>query len=52
MEVQKEYQCNPQHEDVAQAANENINQKADDLKQVHEDLQGFCKALGAIMMKQ
>ena len=52
MEVQREYQCNPQHEDVAQGAYENTNQKAKDLKQVHEDLQGLCKALGAIIMKQ
>ena len=51
VEVQKGYQYNLQHKDGIPDTYENIIQKAEDLRQVHEDLQGIYKAFGAIIKK-
>ena len=51
VEVQKGYQYNLQHKDGVPDTYENIRPKAEDLRQVHEDLQGIYKALGATIKK-
>ena len=51
-EVRRDHQYSLQYGDETQSTNEDTNQTIDDLKQVHKDFHGLCKALGATIMEQ